>query len=103
MARLVIGAAWPLFVATVTTCFNLEPRIAIVKYGEPESYFGFSVSQHQIVSQDRLESLLLVGKLTSSYELRDAYTLQLCRSVYMKLFEELHMGQKHEMDTAGSM
>ena len=64
VARSVIGAAWPLLLATVTTCFNLEPRIAIVKHGEPDSYFGFSVSQHQIVSHDRLESLLLVGKLT---------------------------------------
>ena len=62
-----IGAAWPLLLATVTTCFNLEPRIAIVKHGEPDSYFGFSVSQHQIVSHDRLESLLLVGKLTYTH------------------------------------
>ena len=64
VARSAIGAAWPLLMATVSTCFNLEPRIAIVKHGEPDSYFGFSVSQHQIVSHDRLESLLLVGKLT---------------------------------------
>lgn len=29
--------------------FNLEPRIAIVKEGDRDSYFGFSVSQHQII------------------------------------------------------
>lgn len=41
--------------------FNLEPRLAIVKKGTPGSYFGFSVSQHQIVTKDRIESVLLVG------------------------------------------
>ncbi len=50
-----------LLLAAVCSAFNLEPRIAIVKRGDADSYFGFSVSQHQVVSRDRLESLLLVG------------------------------------------
>ena len=41
--------------------FNLEPRVSIVKEGISGSYFGFSVAPHQIVSQNRLESTLLVG------------------------------------------
>ena len=41
--------------------FNLEPRIAILKKGFGDSYFGFSVSPHQILSSDRIESVLLVG------------------------------------------
>ena len=28
--------------------FNLENRLPIVKYGEPSSYFGYSVSTHVI-------------------------------------------------------
>jgi integrin alpha 7 len=56
-------AALAFFLCSTVTVhsFNLEPRIAIVKHGDVGSYFGFSVSQHQIVSHDRLESLLLVG------------------------------------------
>ena len=42
-------------------CFNLEPRIAIVKTGPPGSYFGYSVAQHQIVERDSLNSIALVG------------------------------------------
>ena len=30
--------------------FNLEPRIAIVKTGPKGSYFGYSVAQHQVRS-----------------------------------------------------
>ena len=47
--------------STAVWGFNLEPRLAIVKKGTPGSYFGFSVSQHQIVTKDRIESVLLVG------------------------------------------
>lgn len=42
-------------------CFNLEPRIAIVKTGPPGSYFGYSVAQHQIVDRNSLNSIALVG------------------------------------------
>lgn len=28
------------------TSFNLEPRIPVIKFGEPGSYFGFSVAEH---------------------------------------------------------
>lgn len=27
-------------------CFNLESRLPIVKYGEADSYFGYSVATH---------------------------------------------------------
>lgn len=27
-------------------CFNLESRLPIVKYGEDDSYFGYSVATH---------------------------------------------------------
>ena len=50
-----------LLLATAVTCFNLEPRIAIVKTGRPGSYFGYSVAQHQIVDRDSLNSIALVG------------------------------------------
>lgn len=29
--------------------FNLEPRIPVIKFGEPGSYFGFSVAEHLTV------------------------------------------------------
>ncbi|XP_018021085.2 integrin alpha-PS1, partial [Hyalella azteca] len=46
--------------------FNLEPRIPIVKIGNPNSHFGYSVAQHQSVletisSKRRVTSWLLVG------------------------------------------
>ena len=47
--------------------FNLEPRIAIVKEGLPGTYFGFSVAQHQIISKDQIESVLLVGAPLARY------------------------------------
>ena len=51
---------WTLLVPAVL-CFNLEPRIAIVKTGPPGSYFGYSVAQHQIVDRNSLDSIALVG------------------------------------------
>ena len=55
----------PLLLVTVLVpavlCFNLEPRIAIVKTGPVGSYFGYSVAQHQIVERDSLNSIALVG------------------------------------------
>lgn len=33
-------------------CFNLEYRIPIIKVGAPGSYFGYSVAEHQIFSED---------------------------------------------------
>ena len=50
--------AW---LAPALFCFNLEPRIAIVKTGPPGSYFGYSVAQHQIVDRNSLDSIALVG------------------------------------------
>ena len=47
--------------------FNLEPRLAIVKEGLPGTYFGFSVAQHQIISKDQIESVLLVGAPLARY------------------------------------
>ena len=52
--------------------FNLEPRIAIVKEGLPGTYFGFSVSQHQIITKDRIESALLVGAPLDRYPISTA-------------------------------
>lgn len=37
-----------LSVTTVGNCFNLENRLPIVKYGEPGSYFGYSLAEHEI-------------------------------------------------------
>ncbi|XP_040565831.2 integrin alpha-PS1-like [Lepeophtheirus salmonis] len=45
-----------------TLHFNLEPRIGIIKKGNPGSYFGFSVASHVILSPSRSpESVILVG------------------------------------------
>ena len=30
----------------LSEAFNLENRLPIIKYGEPSSYFGYSVSTH---------------------------------------------------------
>lgn len=35
---------------TNVIAFNLEPRIPVVKIGTPLSHFGYSVAQHQTVS-----------------------------------------------------
>ncbi|XP_050679811.1 integrin alpha-PS1 isoform X1 [Leptidea sinapis] len=43
------------------SCFNLEPRIPVIKLGEAGSYFGFSVAEHLTISGDRKSSWLLVG------------------------------------------
>lgn len=32
--------------------FNLEPRIPVIKFGEPGSYFGFSVAEHITRNED---------------------------------------------------
>lgn len=34
------------------TSFNLEPRIPVIKSGEPGSYFGFSVAEHITGNED---------------------------------------------------
>lgn len=33
--------------------FNLDTRIPIVKLGNPDSYFGFSVAQHFVYNEGR--------------------------------------------------
>ncbi|CAG9561864.1 unnamed protein product [Danaus chrysippus] len=44
------------------TSFNLEPRIPVIKFGEPGSYFGFSVAEHLTISNEgQKTSWLLVG------------------------------------------
>ncbi|XP_045772971.1 integrin alpha-PS1 isoform X1 [Maniola jurtina] len=44
------------------TSFNLEPRIPVIKFGEPGSYFGFSVAEHLTIgSNGENISWLLVG------------------------------------------
>lgn len=35
------------------SCFNLEPRLPVIKRGDPSSYFGFSVAQHLTVDETR--------------------------------------------------
>ena len=58
---------WFLFSFVAVWSFNLEPRLAIVKEGLPGTYFGFSVAQHQIISKDQIESVLLVGAPLARY------------------------------------
>ena len=56
--------AGPLLLALLlptVSAFNLEPQIAIIKRGQPGSYFGYSVAQHQILDRDQLASVALVG------------------------------------------
>ncbi|XP_026499697.1 integrin alpha-PS1 isoform X1 [Vanessa tameamea] len=44
------------------TSFNLEPRIPVIKFGEPGSYFGFSVAEHLTIDvNNKTKSWLLVG------------------------------------------
>ena len=54
---------WCVIVAVlaIVEAFNLEPRMAVVKEGRPGSYFGYSVSQHQVVGRDSIEAIALVG------------------------------------------
>jgi hypothetical protein len=55
-------------VVTASMAFNLEPRIALLKRGVPGSYFGLSVTPHQIlVNDNRIDSTLLVGAPLDSY------------------------------------
>ena len=57
-----LAALLLLLLPLLTSCFNLEPRAAIVKQGAPGSYFGFAVEQHQtLLGEDAVESSLLVG------------------------------------------
>lgn len=37
--------------------FNLEARIPVVKRGSPGSYFGYSVAEHQEISDDAEKKL----------------------------------------------
>lgn len=37
-------------------CFNLETRLPIVKYGEENSYFGYSVAEHIIGNKDESDN-----------------------------------------------
>ncbi|KAK7477071.1 hypothetical protein BaRGS_00031657 [Batillaria attramentaria] len=53
------------FIVTVSvSCgFNLDPRFSVIKRGPPGTYFGYSVTEHQITRDDGTvsENLLLVG------------------------------------------
>ena len=79
-----MGPAGLLMLVAMSTSFNLEPRIAIVKHGEPDSYFGFSVSLHQIVLYDRLESLLLVGEFKSGWCWFGTYAKHCPLNIYLQ-------------------
>ena len=57
---MMIKIIWAILAQTVVG-FNLEPRIAIVKTGNPGSYFGYSVAQHQVVDRNSLNSIALIG------------------------------------------
>lgn len=37
---------------SLVNCFNLENRLPIVKYGEEDSYFGYSIASHIMVKDD---------------------------------------------------
>lgn len=51
-----------LFLFEYGLCFNLETRLPVVKIGPQDSYFGYSVAQHQIVDDfGRRTSVLLIG------------------------------------------
>ncbi|GFY75594.1 integrin alpha-PS1 [Trichonephila inaurata madagascariensis] len=51
-----------LFLFEYGLCFNLETRLPVIKIGPQESYFGYSVAQHQIVDDfGRRTSVLLIG------------------------------------------
>ncbi|XP_011558846.3 integrin alpha-PS1 [Plutella xylostella] len=41
--------------------FNLEPRIPVIKFGRSGSYFGFSVAEHQTITDSSSTSWLLIG------------------------------------------
>lgn len=36
----------------VANAFNLEPRIPVYKLGDKDSYFGYSVAEHQILDSN---------------------------------------------------
>lgn len=37
---------------SLVNCFNLENRLPIVKYGEEDSYFGYSIASHIMIKDD---------------------------------------------------
>lgn len=43
------------FILSIVNSFNLEARIPVVKRGLKGSYFGFSVAEHQEISEDNGE------------------------------------------------
>ena len=50
------GVVWSVLVQLFyfyanTFAFNLDTNVPIVKQGNPDSYFGFSVAQHQIYEE----------------------------------------------------
>ena len=36
------------------SAFNLDPRIPIIKRGQPDTYFGYSIAQHRITNERRI-------------------------------------------------
>jgi hypothetical protein len=44
--RVLCGGVILLCILHSAANFNLEPRIPVIKFGEPGSYFGFSVAEH---------------------------------------------------------
>ncbi|PVD30464.1 hypothetical protein C0Q70_09730 [Pomacea canaliculata] len=50
------------FLVAVSKGFNLDPRFSVIKNGPENSYFGYSVTEHQIVNEGKIiENLILVG------------------------------------------
>lgn len=41
-----------IYLISLVNCFNLENRLPIVKYGEKDSYFGYSIASHIMVKDD---------------------------------------------------
>lgn len=58
---LLISLLWSL---TYVCAFNLEPRLPVLKLGSKGSYFGYTVSEHQVMNENSnsvVEHMLLVG------------------------------------------
>ena len=47
---------------SLASAFNLEVRVPLIKVGQPEAYFGYSVAQHRTLkTKEYGEAVLLVG------------------------------------------
>ena len=48
------------FIVIIPVCysFNLDPRFSVIKRGSQDDYFGYAVTEHQIVNGDRVSDNL---------------------------------------------